>query len=79
MFKFSLDSIITHMFVVLYSYNKIESVVPVHVCMFIVTIYGCTQDFIFPQEVAYPIGGEENAQYAILEMHYDNPAGISGQ
>ena len=28
--------------------------------------------------MAYPIGGEENAQYVILEMHYDNPAEVSG-
>ena len=28
--------------------------------------------------MAYPIGGEGNPQYIILEMHYDNPTEISG-
>ena len=28
---------------------------------------------MYPQDVAYPIGGGGNAQYVILEMHYDNP------
>ena len=36
------------------------------------------QEFVYPEDVAYPIGGEGNPQYVILEMHYDNPAEISG-
>ena len=28
---------------------------------------------MYPREVAYPIGGEGNPQYVVLEMHYDNP------
>ena len=31
------------------------------------------QEFVYPQDVAYPIGGRGNPQYVILEMHYDNP------
>ena len=36
------------------------------------------QDFVYPQDVAYPIGGRGNPQYVILEMHYDNPNEDSG-
>ena len=36
------------------------------------------QDFLYPEDVAYPIGGEGNPHYIILEMHYDNPAEVSG-
>ena len=31
------------------------------------------QDFIYPEDVAYPIGGPGNPQYVVIEMHYDNP------
>ncbi len=31
------------------------------------------QDFVFPPEVALPIGGENSRRYIVIEMHYDNP------
>ena len=31
------------------------------------------QDIIYPEDVAYPIGGPGNAQHVVIEMHYDNP------
>ena len=31
------------------------------------------QDFIFPDNVALPLGGDGMAQHAVIEMHYDNP------
>ena len=34
---------------------------------------------MYPEDVAYAIGGEGNAQYIILEMHYDNPNLDSGE
>ena len=34
---------------------------------------------MYPKDVAFPIGGEGNAQYVILEMHYDNPNLDSGE
>ena len=34
---------------------------------------------MYPEDVAYPIGGEGNPQYVILEMHYDNPNTDSGE
>ena len=34
---------------------------------------------MYPQDVAYPIGGRGNPQYVILEMHYDNPNEDAGK
>ena len=34
---------------------------------------------MYPQDVAYPIGGRGNPQYVILEMHYDNPNEDTGK
>ena len=31
------------------------------------------QDFIYPENVAYPIGGPGSARFLVMEMHYDNP------
>ena len=36
------------------------------------------QVFVYPDNVAYPFGGEGFAQYVLMELHYDNPAMISG-
>ena len=36
------------------------------------------QDFIFPEGVAFPIGGEGAREYLVIEMHYDNPMLLSG-
>ena len=37
------------------------------------------QEFVFPQDVAFPIGGEGNADIIVLEVHYDNPNGDIGE
>ena len=36
------------------------------------------QDFVFPEDVAYPIGGESGQKFLVLEIHYDNPQMIEG-
>ena len=36
------------------------------------------QDFIYPENVAYPIGGPGNPQFLVMEIHYDNPNLRSG-
>ena len=36
------------------------------------------QDFIYPENVAYPIGGPGNARFLVMEIHYDNPNLTSG-
>ena len=36
------------------------------------------QVFVYPDNVAYPFGGEGFTQYVLMELHYDNPSMISG-
>ena len=36
------------------------------------------QEFIYPENVAYPVGGPGNPRYVVIEMHYDNPNQNSG-
>ena len=36
------------------------------------------QDFYYPENVAFPVGGPANGQFVMLEMHYDNPQLVSG-
>ena len=36
------------------------------------------QDFIYPPNVGYPIGGAGGSQFAVIEMHYDNPRLMRG-
>ena len=36
------------------------------------------QDFYYPENVAFPVGGPGNSQFVMLEMHYDNPQLASG-
>ena len=31
------------------------------------------QDFVYPQDVAYPIGGLSGQRYLVMQVHYDNP------
>ena len=39
-----------------------------------------TQDFIFPENAALPIGGPDKIHtHYLLEMHYDNPEEVSGK
>lgn len=42
-------------------------------------IYNVMQGFTYPQDVAYPIGGEGTPQYVVLEVHYNNPTEVSGE
>ena len=37
------------------------------------------QDFTYPDNVAYPLGGEGNPRFVVIEMHYDNPNLRSGK
>ena len=36
------------------------------------------QDFVFPEGVAFPVGGRGAREYLVIEMHYDNPLLHSG-
>lgn len=36
------------------------------------------QDFVYPDGVAFPVGGVGNSEYLVLEMHYDNPGLVPG-
>lgn len=38
-----------------------------------ITRFLALQDFVFPDGVAYPIGGPVAQKYVVLEVHYDNP------
>ena len=37
------------------------------------------QEFVFPRDVAYPIGGRGNRAIIVLETHFDNPNQAAGQ
>ena len=37
------------------------------------------KDFIYPNGIAFPIGGRSDEQYVVMEMHYNNPSLTSGQ
>ena len=42
-------------------------------------VYYVLQDFVFPEEVAFPIGGDDKVHtHFVLEMRYDNPNFIPG-
>jgi hypothetical protein len=36
------------------------------------------QVFVYPNNVAYPFGGEGFPEYLVMELHYDNPQTIQG-
>ena len=42
---------------------------------------GCAilQEFIFPEGLSLPLGGEGAAHYVVIEMHYDNPSLEAGK
>ena len=44
------------------------------------SIVHCThmQVFVYPDNVAFPFGGEGFPEYLVMELHYDNPERISG-
>ena len=37
------------------------------------------QDFVYPDDVSFSIGGPDSSKYMVIEMHYDNPVGVSGK
>ena len=41
-------------------------------------VYYITQLFVYPNNVAFPFGGDGQAQYVVLELHFDNPQMIPG-
>lgn len=41
-------------------------------------LYFLLQDFIYPEGVAYPIGGIGQDQFVVIEIHYDNPQNTPG-
>ena len=47
--------------------------VPVH------GVYYSKQDFVYPDNVAFPFGGEGQRHYVVIELHYDNPKMVSGK
>ena len=46
---------------------------------FYLTLLIISQEFIYPEGIAYPVGGSGGEQFLVLEMHYDNPGGVSGK
>ena len=36
------------------------------------------QDYIFPTDVAFPLGGKGQPFKILLEVHFDNPNGVNG-
>ena len=38
-----------------------------------------SQIFTYPDNVAFPFGGEGNSEYIVMELHYDNPREIEGK
>ena len=51
-----------------------------HVCVIMILFYVFCgdQDFYYPENVAYPVGGPGDPEFVVLEMHYDNPQLVSG-
>lgn len=44
-----------------------------------IAVYIHPQDFVYPEDVALPLGGVGNSEYIVIEMHYDNPRLVPGQ
>ena len=45
---------------------------------YIVCYYWLLQDFVYPENVAYPIGGPGSARFLVMSLHYNNPELQSG-
>ena len=50
----------------------------VFVIMTLFHVFFYDQDFYYPENVAYPVGGPGGQEFVVLEMHYDNPQLVSG-
>ena len=47
---------------------------------YVVYIIFLLQDFVLPDNVALPVGGVDSSYpYVVMQLHYDNPNGISGK
>ena len=44
----------------------------------IATVIFVLQDFVYPNNVAYPIGGPDSHRFMVMQVHYDNPMMNSG-
>lgn len=38
-----------------------------------------SQDFVYPENVGYPVGGPGEVYNMVIEMHYDNPNRAEGR
>ena len=38
----------------------------------------CIQDYVFPNGVAFPLGGKGQPFKILLEVHFDNPNNVNG-
>ena len=47
-------------------------------CLFLLHYFYIIKKFVYPENVALPIGGERNDKYLLIEIHYDNPRMESG-
>ena len=49
----------------------------------ILKLFSCnnlnTQGFVYPENVAFPVGGPGFPRYAVIQIHYNNPERVSGQ
>ena len=54
--------------------------IALHACIIttLFNVFLCEQDFYYPENVAYPIGGPGDPGLVLLQMHYDNPQQVSG-
>ena len=48
-------------------------------CKCMQSVFVFFQDFYFPSDVSSSIGGPDSSKYMVIEMHYDNPTGVSGK
>ena len=55
------------------------SVYNIHIRILYTNPISLLKDFIYPENIAYPVGGVGQEQYAVMEMHYDNPSNDQGK
>ena len=47
--------------------------------LYSIVMYATIQLFSYPENVAYPFGGEGHRHFAVIQLHYDNPNMIQGK
>ena len=55
-----------------------ECVYIIGACLHVMSVL-ILQDFVYPEDVSFSIGGPDSSKYMVIEMHYDNPVGVSGK